>query len=228
MNVLRNLMLALAGAAALAASPASAQFFFKSRDVSGAPVTGNEPGVTVPLPGATPAEQTAGLVWTLRAALNVAALQCQFEPTLLTVSNYNAMLNDHKMELQDALDTLGKYYTRTLGKKDGQTQLDQFNTHVYSEYSTVSAQYMFCQTASAIGRDALYAPPGGLAEVARTRLRELHNSLVPWGEQMFPGNVAVGEIRFPNLDDRCWTRDDEWNVKKCGTDIDAPTAYAQR
>ena len=31
------------------------------------------------------------MVWNLRAALNVAALQCQFGPTLLTLPNYNAI-----------------------------------------------------------------------------------------------------------------------------------------
>ncbi len=43
----------------------------------------------------------------MRAALNVAALQCQFEPMLTTVSNYNATLKDHEAELKGAFDTLG-------------------------------------------------------------------------------------------------------------------------
>jgi hypothetical protein len=66
-------------------------------DAERARVTGEEPGMTGPaLPDATAPELRAALVWNLRAALNVAALQCQFEPTLMTLGNYNAFLKDHE------------------------------------------------------------------------------------------------------------------------------------
>lgn len=218
MTVLRKVLIltAMAGAFA-AATPASAQFFFKSPDLSGAPVRGDEPGIVMPLPGATPVELRAGLVWTLRAGLNVAALQCQFDDSLLTVSNYNALLKDHADELQASLDTLTKYFTRTnKTKKAGQAALDQFGTRTYSGFSTVSGQYMFCQTAGSIGRDAIYAPRGTLGSVAEMRMRELRNSLLPAGEQRFPGRITLPRhVLLPNLADQCWKRD-EWNAKKCG------------
>ncbi len=37
----------------------------------------------------TPSETDANAVWSTRAALNIAALQCQFSPYLATVRNYN-------------------------------------------------------------------------------------------------------------------------------------------
>ena len=95
MPVLRILAGALILSALACSTPASAQFYFKSKDVRGAPVKGDEPGIAQPLPGATDAEIRANLLWTMRSGLNVAALQCQFEPTLLTVSNYNYLLKDH-------------------------------------------------------------------------------------------------------------------------------------
>src|SRR3546814_4087726 len=69
------------------------------------------------------------MVWTLRAAMNVAALQCEFEPTLLTRTNYNAMLKDHKAELAASIDTLLAYFVRTNGKnkRQGQSALDHFS-----------------------------------------------------------------------------------------------------
>lgn len=229
MKVLRKAVLAmiLAGAAT---SPASAQFFFKSHDMSGPPVTGAEPGILPPMPGATPAELDAGLVWALRSALNVAALQCQFEPTLLTVANYNAIIHDHDAEFDAAQKTLGAYFTRVnKTKAAGQSAFDRFNTRVSSDFSTVSAQYPFCQTASEVGQDVLFAPRGGVAAVARTRMRELRNSLVPWGEQYFPGSVAlVVTPRVPRLDDICWKKD-AWNPKKCGAyPFPVATAVASR
>ena len=207
----------VAAALVLAASPAAAQFFMKAKDLSGTTVRGDEPGVVVQaMPGATDKEVTAGLVWTMRAALNVAALQCQFEPTLLTVDNYNAMLKDHGAELKDSFDTLSKYFARTNKvPKAGQTALDQFGTKTYSSFSISSAQFNFCQTASAIGRDVIYAPRGGFATVAKQRMRELRNSLVPWGEQRFPRYVHTNPT-VPRLDKACWSGKGEWQAKKCG------------
>lgn len=215
----------MAGAVALAAcgmaaSPASAQFFIQSHDFSGEPVKGDEPGMIVqPLPGATPEELRAGLTWTLRAALNVAALQCDFAPTLTTVDNYNATIRDHSAELKNAFDTLTKYFTRTAkSKAAGQTALDQFGTRTYSGFATVAAQYGFCQTASSIAREAVFAPRGTLSEVAERRMRELRNSLVPYGEQRFPRYLARQgtSTPLPSLDPRCWTKKGDWNRKKCG------------
>jgi hypothetical protein len=227
MDVLRKVMVASAVLWAVTAGPASAQFYLKSHDLSGAPVTGAEPGILPPLPGATPAELSAGLVWQLRSALNVAALQCQFAPTLLTVSNYNAMIHDHDAEFDAAQKTLAAYFARVnKTKAKGQTAFDQFNTRVSSDFSTVSAQYTFCQTAGSVGQAVLFAPHGGVKAVAEKRMRELRNSLVPWGEQYFPGTVTINIApRVPRLDDICWTKKDQWNAKKCGA-YPFPTATA--
>lgn len=204
---IRPALLATALCFAIAAQPAQAQFFWSPPDFSTPPVTGAEPSLGLNLPGATPEELNAGLVWNLRAALNVAALQCDFEPTLLTVSNYNAMIAHHNKELQVAFDTLGKYFQRTAGKgKPGQQALDQYGTRIYSGYSTVQAQRNFCQTAGSIGRDAIFANRGALIEVARKRMGELKKSLVLTGERYFgtPGSSYTAAI--PPLNDECWKK----------------------
>lgn len=218
------LLLRTAAAALLAvgaiASPAQAQFFLKSKDLAGQPVRGDEPGVlAAPLPGAKPDELRAGLVWTMRAALNVAALQCQFEPTLTTVRNYNALLQDHRDELKKSFDTLTTYFARTAPTKaEGQKALDQFGTRTYSSFSAVAAQYGFCQTAHAIGRDANFTPRGHFGEFSEARMRELRNSLIPFGEQRFAwfsdaSRLSVSRLR---LDPICWDKKGVWREKKCG------------
>jgi hypothetical protein len=209
MHVLRTLAALAAAALTLAAVPASAQFYFKSHDLSGPPVTGAEPGIVgQALPGATPAELRAALVWNLRAALNVAALQCQFEPTLLTVPNYNKLIRDHGTELDTSYATLTGYFMRTApNKKAGQSALDQFGTRVYSGFSTIQAQYSFCQTANAIGNEALFAPRGHLGELAEQRMRQLRNSLIRWGEQQFTYSPYL-PFRTPQFGNKkCWKRD---------------------
>lgn len=199
-----------------AAAPASAQFYLQHYDYSGAAVRGDEPGLAQPLPGATPDEMRAGLVWTMRSALNVAALQCQFEPTLLAVGNYNTMLVDHSAELKQSWDALGRYFTRTTKtKREGQGALDQFGTRTYSSFATVSSQYGFCRTAGSIGRDVLFTPRGGLGALAQARMRELRNSLVPYGEQRFARSVGYDRAFIPRLDPICWNKKG-WRENKCG------------
>lgn len=222
---MKGIAFALGMAAAVAASPASAQFYYQSHDYAGESVHGDEPGIMQPLPGATPAELTAGLVWTLRSALNVAALQCQFEPTLLTVGNYNAILLDHRDELKASWDTLGKYFKRSYKTpKEGQNALDQFGTRTYSSFATVSSQFGFCRTANAIGRDALFQPRGSLAALAQARMRELRNSLKPFGEQRFVNRLTLENANVPRMDPICWNKKGEWQIKKCGAPAWPPVA----
>jgi hypothetical protein len=216
-----RIVVMLAAAAGLFVSaPASAQFFLKSANLAGERVTGSEPGMTGPaLPSASPAELRAALVWNLRAALNVAALQCQFEPTLLTLDNYNAILKDHAVELRASYETLEKYFVRTYKeKKLGQTELDKFGTRVYSGFSTISGQYSFCQTAAAIGHDALFAKRGDFGDLAQTRMRELRASLAPWDEQ-FRGrpslNLPMAGWMPPFANDKCWKKN-TYQAKRCG------------
>ncbi|GGB36573.1 hypothetical protein GCM10011380_27450 [Sphingomonas metalli] len=210
---------------AMPSGPAAAQFFLQHHVYTGEPVTGEEPGIAQILPGATPEERRAGLIWTMRSALNVAALQCQFEPMLLTVGNYNAALLDHKDELKTAWDTLGKYFARTAKtKRDGQMALDSYGTKTYSSFATVASQYGFCRTAGSIGRDVLFAPRGSFGDIAVARMRELRNSLVPYGEQRFSRYINAVPVSLPRLDPVCWSKKGEWVVKKCGAIAWGPAA----
>jgi hypothetical protein len=221
MRVGRIVVLLAATAGIFSAAPASAQFFIKPANLAGPRVTGGEPDmIGGALPGANAEEQRAALVWSLRAALNVAALQCQFEPTLLALGNYTAILRDHRVELKKSYDTLEKYFIRvTKNKKAGQDELDRFGTRVYSSFSTVGGQLSFCQTAGSIGHEALFTKPGSLADLASERMRELRNSLAPWGEQAFPRgyNRPVANVHLPVFfREDCWSDKGKWLIKKCG------------
>lgn len=218
MTIVR-IMAGLSFAASLVVgSPASAQFFLKSYDFSAAPATdpGLELGAT--MPGATPAELRAGLVWKMRAALNVAALQCDFAPTLLTVDNYNALLRDHSAEFKASFDALNAYFVRTnKTKAAGQAALDRFNTRTYAAFATVAAQFGFCQTASKIGREAIFAPRGQFGDVAIRYMGEIRNSLVPYGEQQFPRAFYARTYLFlPDFQPSCWRRE-RYNPSYCGS-----------
>ena len=186
------------------AAPANAYLYWTQPSIAGAPAMGGEPGITLPMPGAQPKELAAGLLWTMRAGLNVAALQCQFVPALSTVRNYNNMLHQHAAELQAAYATLGGYFKRVNGKT-WQTAFDDFTTKTYNGFSTLQAQLIFCETASSIGRQTLEAPSGHLGEIATERMREFRNSLIPLGDMAFAQRYT--NVQFePIVDPRCYNK----------------------
>ena len=211
-------LLAFAAMAGSAAVPASAALFWSPPDFSGAPVSGSEPGLGIVLPGATEKELQAHLLWNMRAGLNVAALQCQFSPVLLSVRNYNDLLRQHGAELAAAYTTIGAYFKRVAGKAKGnawQTALDQYTTKTYNGFSTLHAQLGFCETAGAIGREALDQPKGSLHLTAKARMREFRNSLIPQGDRLFRGQMAtIATPPLPPLSEDCWDKKDILR-KKC-------------
>lgn len=207
----------VAALAFLCAMPASAQIFWQAPDYSGPPLTGYEDGMGVPLPGATPAEQKAAIIWNVRSGLNVAALQCGFEPSLRTAENYNAVLSNHGSELNAAYATLTSYFKRNNSDaKAAQKALDTFGTKTYSSFSTVNAQYGFCTAAGRVSRIALFTPRGRFGTLAEEHLREMRNALKPSGEQQFRATALPPSLgRIPSLDKKCWKKD-RYNAKKCG------------
>ncbi len=212
-NIIKNTIkfgtaLAAIGMTAILPMGANAQFYYAAPDLSGPPVTGAEPQLQLNLPGATAAEMRAGLLWHLRVAMNVAALQCDFEPSLLTVSNYNATLAHHEDELSGAFNTLTAYFQRTAGRgRAGQRALDQYNTKAYSSYSTVHAQRDFCAVMGSVGRDAIFAPRGSLGSLAQQRLGEVRKALVPIGDQYFTDPAYNFRATLPLFTKKCWKRD---------------------
>jgi hypothetical protein len=172
------LFAAIAMLCAAAPQAASAQLFLYDPDFRAGPIEPNDPLVGLPLPGATPAEYRAHLIWNLRSGLNVAALQCQFSPYLRTVDNYNGILAHHSRELAAAYTALEGYFRRTAGAR-GPRRFDDYSTQTYNNFSTFQAQLGFCQTASRISKDALTRRQGEFVQLALERLRELRNSLTP-------------------------------------------------
>ncbi len=209
----RNLgaVLALTGCL-MSASPASAYLFWSQPKFAGEPVKGDEPGLAQAMPKATPKELQAHMLWNMRAGLNVAALQCQFSPMLMTVSNYNDLLAKNGAELTAAYTTLSAYFKRTT-PKTWQKTLDQYTTRTYNGFSTMHAQLGFCETASSIGRAARKLGRGQLTMLAAERMREFRNSLVPVGDAGFPRRQFYIPIPTPSLSDGCWTKKDELKLE---------------
>ena len=152
----------------------------------------------------TPAEERAHQAWSLRAALNVAALQCQFSPFLRTVRNYNLMLPHHSAELASALKTMNAHFIRLDGAKAARQTFDQYTTRTYNSFSTLEAQLSFCQKASDIGWEALGAKKGSYADLAAARLPEIRTALIPTVNPLLLVNLGWPDV--PTLVNPCVDR----------------------
>ena len=208
---MRRFYRVLAAIAAGAAAPhaAQAQLYLAQPDFRPGPIEGSDPLVGIPIPGATAAEYRATLLWNLRAGLNVAALQCQFSPSLRAVPNYNGILAHHSVELAAAYTVLGNYFKRVHGAR-GQKLFDDFSTATYNNFSTLQAQYGFCQTAAGISKEALATPKGELYALAQRRLRELRNSLIPVSDRSEMGYnpFTIRLAPLPPYRADCWNKKD--------------------
>lgn len=168
---------AVAAAAFLAPQAASAQLFLYAPTFQTGTIEPNDPLVGLPMPGATPAEYRANMMWNMRSGLNVAALQCQFSPYLRTVDNYNALLDHHSRELAAAYTLIEGYFRRVHGR-NGPRRFDDYSTQTYNNFSTFQAQLGFCQTAARLGREALSRRKGEFGAFSQARIRELRSSLI--------------------------------------------------
>lgn len=145
-------------------------------------------------------EQSAQNVWAVRAALNVAALQCQFSPFLATVKNYNALIRQHDGELAAAQKTLERHFRRTAGAA-GHRAFDQYTTRMYNGFSTLDAQLGFCDEAGRSGRELLATPIGKFSASASATSARLRASLVPVADPY--RTFARGYIPVPRIPDPC-------------------------
>jgi len=156
-------------------------------------------GFGVNLRPMTVAETEADAIWNLRAALNIAALQCQYSPFLATVSLYNDIQKQHFDELARAKSTMTAHFQRYEGRR-AETSFDQYTTKTYNAFSTLDAQLAFCEQTASVGREVLAVRQGHLAPIALDRVPMLRASLVPVKPLSFLGAVDLLPLDIPSLE----------------------------
>jgi hypothetical protein len=120
----------------------------------------------------TKTETKAEAVWKIRAALNVAALQCQYDPALKVVDNYNQFVKRHHDELESARTTMEGNYRRRFGKAWA-GQFDRYNTRTYNSFSATSVQVAYCTKMGEVGAKSLAMEAGTLTAYAETTVPEI-------------------------------------------------------
>jgi hypothetical protein len=108
------------------------------------------------------------LIWNLRSAWNVAALNCltvEYEPIL---EGYRAFLTKNVKSLKAVNDRLEKSYTsRFRVRRDAMVARDGYTTQVYNFFAEPAARAGFCRATLDVANRALAAPPTDLLAFAR-------------------------------------------------------------
>lgn len=101
------------------------------------------------------------LVWNLRAALNVAALNCREATYLEITRNYGVYLKAQAKPLAAANKAGDAAYKAQFGK-DGIAQRETYLTAVYNFFAYPPTLPRFCQAALEVSREAAQPHPEGL------------------------------------------------------------------
>lgn len=100
------------------------------------------------------------LVWNLRSAWNVAALNClapEYQPIL---DGYRAFLTQNVKGLKTVNDRIEKSYTsRYRVRRDAIVARDGYTTQVYNFFAEPAARAGFCRAALDVANRAIAAPP---------------------------------------------------------------------
>lgn len=121
------------------------------------PPMGASAGMVIPVIGAdgkriTPNRglSSAGTIWHVRMALNVAALSCNGQGGAARIS-YNALLKTHKAALARTNSTLDAEYKARYGAK-GVAMRDTMDTKVYNFFALPPVHDRFCDRAIDVAR----------------------------------------------------------------------------
>ncbi len=133
--------------------------------LAGLLVTAQAHAKAAPRKPSAPAAASATLseletIWDMRAALNVAALQCQADPMLALPDRYNTFIRLHEDELK-------RVYNSLASKRGGPAKFDRINTQTYNRFATIKQKALFCSKAADISIEAMNAAPNQLLAVAR-------------------------------------------------------------
>ncbi|NJO13998.1 MAG: hypothetical protein HC870_02110 [Rhizobiales bacterium] len=120
------------------------------------------------------------LVWNLRSAWNVAALNClspEYQPIL---DSYRAFLKGNARKLTAVNDRIEKTFTsRFEVKRDAIIERDGYTTQVYNFFALPAARAGFCRAALDMANRAVIAPPSDPLAFAQANFDGL---LVPFDQ----------------------------------------------
>ena len=133
-----------------------------------------EQAVAVPLPEVQLSRDlaTPEAIWTLRSALNVAALAC---PDRRLAEHYNRLLKQHAGLFADAYAAEQLRYQKLHGR-GWQARQDKDMTALYNRYANPDRSSGFCAAATRVSAEAVSVPDGKFGYFAASALERMNGN----------------------------------------------------
>ncbi|MDT0575642.1 hypothetical protein RM533_05545 [Croceicoccus sp. F390] len=161
--------------------PPVVQEAFPARPI--APYNAHE-GLRIPAVDANGVRQTVNsgltpsqMIWNVRSAYNVAALNCTGPVHAALAENYGMFLKGHDKELTAANRTLNEQFRSEFGAKSNAVR-DAYMTQVYNYFALPAVLPDFCQAALQMSEQLALVPQGELETTAAQVLPDLERVFV--------------------------------------------------
>ena len=105
-------------------------------------------------------------IWNFRAAVNVAALNCQGPVWGVIAQNYNRMIVMHKVRLGQSNTTVDNEYRKRFVGQNALRVRDTRTTELYNYFALPPIREQFCNTALRKSEEALTVPVAAFPEYA--------------------------------------------------------------
>jgi hypothetical protein len=117
-------------------------------------------------------------IWHFRAALNVAALNCQGPVWGAVATQYNQMLKVHKLRLAQANTAVDNEYRKRYPGQNALRIRDTKMTDLYNYFALPPVKQEFCDAALRKSQEAVALPPTALPEYAIGALGDLDSIFI--------------------------------------------------
>ncbi len=114
-------------------------------------------------------------IWNFRAAINVAALNCQGAVWSTIAQNYNRMIVVHKAQLTRTNSAVDTEYRKRFPGQNALRVRDTRTTELYNYFALPPVREAFCNMSLAKSNEALTVPVAGFADYAIMGLGDIDN-----------------------------------------------------
>ena len=132
-------------------------------------------------------------IWHFRAAINVAALNCQGPVWKVIADNYNRYITVHKIRLRTASKTVDGEYRVRFPNENGLRVRDTKMTDLYNYFSLPTIKQEYCDMALAKSAEALIIPSAALPEYSFGALNDIDGIFIRFFDAYAQYEVALAD-----------------------------------
>lgn len=137
-------------------------------------------------------------IWNFRAAINVAALNCQGPVWGVIAQNYNRMIVLHKVQLTRTNSAVDNEYRKRFPGQNALRVRDTRTTELYNYFALPPVREEFCNTALSKSNEVLLTPVAGFGDYAITGLNDVDAIYLRFYEAyvQYERDLADWKLRF--------------------------------